>query len=181
MNLLKTACCACALMSVGAPAANAKSLVAYYSRSGNTQAVAEIIKKATEADIFEIQTADPNHYPAEYEAATKAAQTEKDSGNYPAITAAPDMTQYDTVFVGTPCWWGTMAGPVHTFLTTTDLSGKTVVPFNTHEGSGAGTVHIDIEQLTPNSTHKTGIAIRGSAARDAAGDVDKWLAEIGLK
>ncbi len=181
MKFFKTACWACALMSAGVMAADAKSLVTYYSRSGNTRAVAEIIKNATDADIFEIQTSDPNHYPAEYSAAVTAAEAEKNSGKYPAIAATPYMVQYDTVFVGTPCWWGTMAGPVHSFLTTVDLSGKTVVPFNTHEGSGAGTVHTDVEQLTPNSTHKVGIAIRGSMARDATADVNKWLDEIGLK
>jgi len=181
MKFFKVACCACGLAVACGAAADAKSLVAYYSRTGNTQAVAEIIKNATDADIFEIKTAEPNHYPAEYSTAVKFAESEKSFGNYPAIVVAPDMTQYDTVFVGTPCWWGTMAGPVHTFLTTVDLSGKTVVPFNTHEGSGAGTVHTDIEKLTPKSAHKTGIAVRGSAARDAAGDVDKWLSEIGLK
>ncbi|MDE5615412.1 MAG: NAD(P)H-dependent oxidoreductase [Alphaproteobacteria bacterium] len=164
----------------GVASADAKTLVAYYSRSGNTGTVAEIIKNATGADIFEITTLDANHYPAEYRPATEVAKAEIENGEYPAIASVPDMTQYDTVFVGTPCWWGTMAGPVHTFLTTADLSGKTVVPFNTHEGSGAGTVHADIEKLTPNSAHKTGIAIRGSVAADAGGTVGNWLTEIGL-
>jgi len=168
-------------MSAGLAPADAKTLVAYYSRSGNTRAVAEIIQQKTGADIFEIKTADANHYPAEYSEAIKMAEAEKDSGNYPAINSTPDMTQYDTVIVGTPCWWGTMAGPVHTFLTTADLSGKTVVPFNTHEGSGAGTVHTDIENMTPKSMHKNGIAIHGSVAAESAGDVDAWLNEIGIK
>ncbi len=170
---------AAALILAGA--ADAKTLVAYYSRSGNTATVANIIKNATDADIFEITTQDPNHYPAEYRPATEVAQAEITKGEFPNIAATPDMTQYDTIFVGTPCWWGTMAGPVHTFLATADLSGKTVVPFNTHEGSGAGTVHIDIEKLTPNSEHKSGIAIRGSAAADSAVDVNNWLSEIGMK
>lgn len=164
-----------------AGAADAKTLVAYYSRSGNTSAVAEIIKTATGADTFEIKTSDPNHYPTEYRATTEMAQNENNSGSFPAIAATPDMTEYDTVFVGTPCWWGTVAGPVHTFLAEVDLSGKTVIPFNTHEGSGAGNVHSDIEKLTPNSAHKKGIAIRGSSASDSGNSIDTWLSEIKAK
>ncbi|MDE6478353.1 MAG: NAD(P)H-dependent oxidoreductase [Alphaproteobacteria bacterium] len=160
-------------------AADAKSLVAYYSRSGNTATVAELIKSATDADIFEITTADANHYPAEYRSATVVAKSEIENGTFPAINAIPDLTQYDTVFVGTPCWWGTMAGPVHTFLTTADLSGKTVIPFNTHEGSGTGTIAADVEKLTPNSMHGRAIAIRGGDAANAGPVIQEWLVEIG--
>ncbi|MBD5389326.1 flavodoxin, partial [bacterium] len=106
------------------------------------------------------------------------AADEIENGTYPEIQDVPDLTAYDTVFVGTPCWWGTMAGPVHTFLTTADLSGKTVVPFNTHEGSGAGTVHTDIVGLTPDSKHARGIAIHGSDAANATDMVQTWLADI---
>ncbi len=167
------------LVAMLAGGADAKTLVAYYSRSGNTQTIAEMIRDATSADIFEITTADANHYPDEYRPATVVAKEEIESGNSPAIAATPDMSQYDTVFVGSPCWWGTMAGPVHTFLTTTDMSGKTVVPFNTHEGSGAGSVHTDIEKLTPQSAHKNGIAIRGSEASSSRDTINAWVKEIG--
>ncbi len=173
----KTAIALMGLM-IGAHA-DAKTLVAYYSRSGNTQAVAEMIKNATGADIFEITTLDPNHYPTEYRRATQMAQTEIENSEFPAIAVVPDVGQYDTVFIGTPCWWGTMAGPVHTFLSDVDLSGKTVIPFNTHGGSGTGTIPRDVEKLTPNSSHKKGIAIYGSDASQS--DIDAWLTEIGEK
>ena len=162
-------------------ATDAKTLVAYYSRSGNTRAVAEIIQNATGADIFEIKTADANHYPDEYRATTDMAQSEIENGNFPDIATTPDVTEYDTIFVGTPCWWGTMAGPVHTFLKTADTSGKTIIPFNTHGGSGAGTVHTDIENLTPNANHKRGIAIYGSGAENAGDEIAQWLTEIDVK
>lgn len=161
--------------------ADARTLVAYYSRSGNTATVADIIKNATDADIFEIKTADANHYPNEYRATTEMAQAEITNGTYPEIAGTPDVAQYDTVFIGTPCWWGTMAGPVHTFLSQVDLSDKTVIPFNTHGGSGAGTVHSDIEKLTPNATHKTGIAIYGTDAANSGDTIDTWLGQIGVK
>ena len=164
-----------------AGAADAKTLVAYYSRSGNTAAVADIIKNSTGADIFEIKTADENHYPAEYRTTTEVEKNEINSNKFPPIASTPDMTEYDTVFIGTPCWWGTMAGPVHTFLDTVNMSGKTIIPFNTHEGSGAGNVHTDIEKLTPNATHKTGIAIWGTDTSNASDAINKWLTEIGIK
>lgn len=162
-------------------AADAKTLVVYYSRTGNTAAVAQAIQNATGGDIFEIKTSDANHYPDEYRATTDMAQSEIENGNFPDIAAAPDMTEYDTIFIGSPCWWGTMAGPVHTFLTTVDTSGKTVIPFNTHGGSGAGTVHTDIEKLTPNANHKKGIAIYGSSAKNAGDEIAQWLTEIEAK
>lgn len=161
-------------------AANAKTLVAYYSRSGNTAAVANEIIAATGADVYRIETADPNHYPTEYQPTTVMAQQEINDGVLPEINAIPDLTEYDTVFVGTPCWWGTMASPVRTFLTNADLSGKTVIPFNTHGGSGAGNVHTDIATLTPNSTHLNGIAIYGSAAANSGDTVKEWLTEISI-
>lgn len=160
--------------------ADAKTLVAYYSRSGNTAAVANQIVAATGADVYRIETADPNHYPAEYQPTTVQAQQEINDGILPEINTIPDLTEYDTVFVGTPCWWGTMASPVRTFLTNADLAGKNVIPFNTHEGSGAGSVHTDIAALTPNSEHLNGIAIRGSASANSTDTINAWLTEIGI-
>lgn len=174
----KTLCTLCAILS-GAAAADARDLVVYYSRSGNTRAVAEVIRDTIGADIFEITTTDPNHYPSQYRAATEFVQTENANGTYPAIQPIPALADYDRVFVGTPCWWGTMAGPVHTFLTTADLSGKTVIPFNTHAGSGAGSVHTDIVALTPNSTHLDGIAVWGGDVADAGDQISAWLNKIG--
>ena len=173
--MTKTILTAAAIMTVVATA-DAKSLVAYYSRSGNTRTVAEIIQKTDgNADIFEITTADANHYPADYNSAIAVAKSEIENQNWPAVNAAPDLTEYDTIYVGTPCWWGTMAGPVAAFLDSVDLTDKTVIPFNTHEGSGAGTVHTDIQAKTPNSNHKPGIAIWGSRATDATDEIKKWL------
>lgn len=177
----KTIIAVAAMMLATLGTADAKTLVAYYSRSGNTAAVADIIKRNLDADAFEITTADAEHYPSEYRAMTEFAKAEIQDGNYPAIAAVPNLTEYDTIFIGTPCWWGTMAGPVHTFLTTQDLSNKTIIPFNTHEGSGAGNVHNDIEKLTPWARHKQGIAVRGSNVAGSASDIADWLQQIDEK
>lgn len=166
--------------STVAGAANAKTLVAYYSRTGNTMNVANQIAAATGADLYRIETVDANYYPTEYTATTEQAQREIRDGTLPPIKDIPDLTEYDTVFIGTPCWWGTMASPVRTFLTNADLSGKTVVPFNTHGGSGVANVHMNIIELTPDSTHLNGIAIYGSQSKNSTDMVHEWLTEIGV-
>ena len=163
---------------MGAAAADARPIVVYYSMSGNTAAAAEIIRDATGADVFEITTADPNHYPSEYRPATEVAKSEIQNDTIVEINAAPDLTEYDVVFVGTPTWWGTMAVPMKSFLRENDLAGKTVAVFNTHEGSGRGTVHTDIESMTPDATHVDGIAIRGSAVADSDDEIKAWVGEV---
>lgn len=73
-----------------------------------------------------------------------------------------------------------MAPPVRTFLSDADLSGKTVIPFNTHGGSGVANVHADIADLTPNSKHLSGIAVYGSMSKTSGDTVQAWLKEIGI-
>ena len=174
----KIAAVLCAAVAC-AGAAEAKTLVAYYSRSGNTADVARLIGTATGADVFEITLANPDVYPAEYRPMTEVAKSEIENGTYPEINATPDLTDYDTIFVGTPIWWGTMASPVRAFLSNRNWSGKTIVPFVTHGGGGAGTSFDDIAGLTAGATHLSGYSVYGGDANAAA--VDTWLTEIGRK
>ncbi len=164
----------CALLGLTA-GADARDLVAYYSRTGNTETVAKKIAEITGADLYRIETADPNYYPSEYAATTQQAKQEITDGTLPPINATPDLSAYDTIYVGTPCWWGTMASPVRTFLTNNNFDGKTVVPFDTHGGSGAGNVFTDIDALTPNATHRAGIAIYGSDAATSDDALKAWI------
>ena len=114
-----------------------KVLVAYFSHSGNTREVARQIGEATGGDLFEIVPATP--YPAEYQAVVDQGKKEIAAGVRPALkNPVGDLSQYDVIFVGSPCWWATIAPPVATFLTSCDFAGKTVIPFMTHEGSGMG-------------------------------------------
>lgn len=169
---------AAAAILASAAGADAKTLVAYYSRSGNTAEMAKLIQTATGADIFEIKTA-ADYYPAEYTPMTQVAKQEIADGTLPPINDVPDLTQYDTIFVGTPIWWGTMASPVRTFLTNNSISGKTVAPFATHGGGGAGTSFADIEKLATGAAIKQGYAVYGG---DATADaINGWLSEIGLR
>ncbi len=160
--------------------ADADTLVVYFSRTGNTASVAEIIARETDANIFKIVTLDENYYPSDYESTTTKAKQEIADGTLPPIKPVPPLTQYDTVFVGSPIWWGTFAPPVRTFLTQADLSGKKVFPFVTHGTGGAGTSFADIEALTPDSTHGTGFAIAGTSAADSADAIKQWLTAQGV-
>ena len=87
---------------------------------------------------------------------------------------------YDVVFVGSPCWWGTVAPPVATFLAAYDWSGKTVAPFMTHGGSRMGRSEDDIEKLCPGATLLGGLPVRGSAVKGSRDAVDKWIGGMNL-
>lgn len=115
--------------------ANGKVLVAYYSWSGNTKEVAEAIHTITGGDIFRIETV--QSYPEEYNKTTAQAKKEINEGYKPELkTRVADISQYDTIFIGSPNWWGTIAPAVSSFLADYDLKGKTVIPFITHGGGG---------------------------------------------
>jgi flavodoxin len=154
-----------------------KVLIIYYSRSGNTRELANQIHERVGGDIIELQTVKP--YPDEYDAVTKQAKEELDSGSKPALkTKVEKIGSYDVIFVGTPIWWSTIAAPVKTFLSEYDFSGKTIVPFCTHGGSGLGRSVTDIATLCPNSTILDGLAVWGKNAKTAQNDVSEWLRKI---
>ena len=151
-----------------------KMLVVYYSRTGNTKEIAEQIAARTGADIFEIKTV--NAYPDDYRQTTDQAKKEIAEGYRPALKRMPEnLEQYKAVFVGSPCWWGTVASPVATFLSEAELSGKTVIPFMTHGGSGLGRSVSDIKSMLPNSTVVEGKAFWGNSVKTANDDVADWL------
>ena len=126
----------------------AKALVVYYSRSGNTRAVAEAIHAAVGGDIVELQPVTP--YPEAYRATTDQAKQELASGYKPPLkNRIEHIEAYDVVFVGSPNWWGTVAGPVRTFLSEYDLAGKRIAPFITHDGSSLCRSVADIKARRP--------------------------------
>lgn len=139
----------------------AKALVVYYSRSGNTRAVAEAIHAAVGGDIVELQPVTP--YPEAYRATTDQAKQELASGYKPPLkNRIGHIEAYDVVFVGSPNWWGTVAGPVRTFLSEYDLAGKRIAPFITHEGSALGRSVADIKTFCPKAVVLDGLAVRGT-------------------
>ena len=157
--------CACAQETAnpdtpkGTPGMDAphKTLVAYFSWSGNTRHAAQYIAQKTGADLFEIVPEKP--YPPEYGPCTEVAKAEKEAEARPAITGrVENLEQYDTVFVGAPVWWYTGPMALFTFLESHDFAGKTVIPFCTAY-SGPSATLTDIAKATPDSAHKDGICI----------------------
>lgn len=134
-------------------------LIAYYSRrgenycsgtvkslpKGNTERAAEFIHSAVGGDLFEAETVTP--YPESYRACTEQAKAELHDNARPELKAYPDLAGYDTIFLGYPNWWGTMPMCMFTLLERYDLTGKTIVPFCTNEGSGMGSSERDLKWL----------------------------------
>lgn len=157
---------------------NPKVLIAYYSWSGNTKEIAEDIHEITGGTLFEIQTV--QSYPEEYRATTEQAKKEINENYRPELkTKVDNIAQYDTVFIGSPNWWGTIAPAVSSFLSEYDLSGKTVIPFITHGGGGE-------QQTVKNLTEQC----KGCRVSDqpwvsyktvTLGRLNNWLKNLGFK
>lgn len=166
--------------AAGVNAESAKVLIVYYSRTGNTGEIARQIQARIGGDIVEIQTVEP--YPDDYRATTRQAQEELNSGYRPPLkTKVENITSYDVIFVGSPNWWGTVATPMMSFLAQHNASGKTVIPFITHEGSGLGRSSEDIAALCPNSRVMEGLAVRGGNVKTAQNEVAAWLRKLGME
>jgi flavodoxin len=156
-----------------------KILVAFFSHSGNTEVVANNIKENVGGDLFEIRTVEP--YPADYNAVVDKARKELDAHYRPKLaTKVENMDSYDVIFIGYPNWWATIPMGVFTFFEEYDFSGKTIIPFCTHEGSGLGRSERDIKKLCPNSNVLEGLAIRGSSVNKAQNNVSAWLHKLGI-
>jgi flavodoxin len=154
-------------------------LIAYYSHSGNTRKIANLIHQEVGGTIHEIQPKVP--YPNSYNAVVDQAQKEIQAGYKPALQSTLDhIESYDTVFVGSPNWWSTIAPPVATFLSEYDLSGKTIVPFCTHGGGGLGRIGRDIAKLCPQSTILSSFEIYGGGTGNAQAKVSAWLSKVGM-
>lgn len=161
-----------------------KILIVYFSRTGNTRVVAEHIHAVAGGDLVEIRTVKP--YPADYHETTEQARHEQDSNARPDLASdVADTAPYDTVFIGYPDWWGTLPMALFTFLDRHDLSGKTIVPFCTHEGSGLGRGPADLRAHVPAAKVLAGLALRGGsggyARGNAAGrEIDAWLKRLAI-
>jgi len=162
------------------PAAGEKKiLVAFFSHSGNTREIANQINEKTGGDTFEIRTVQV--YPKDYDAVVEQAKQEQKSGFKPELKdKIKNLDAYSVVFIGYPNWWGTFPMAVVTFLSENDFSGKTIIPFCTHEGSGLGRSVEDLKKLCPKSTFLEGLAIRGSGVKEARKEVAEWLGKIGM-
>ena len=171
-----------AMCLVAITGADAKNLTVYFSVSGNTERLANAIHENAGGDIVRIEPVNP--YPVDdyhNKSFTDLAQQEKTDGARPEIKDMDiNLDEYDTIFIGYPIWWGSMPMAVYTFFDKYDLSGKTIAPFNTHEGSGAGDSHGEIMRLEPDATIVDGLSVYGSnTTEDQSETVKSWLEKIG--
>ena len=165
-----------------------KSIVLYFSRSGqnysngsivnlsrgNTAVAAEIIHDICDADLFEVKPV--VEYPDDYMKCTDVAKDELNKNARPAVSEMPEnLSQYDTIFIGGPVWWGTYPMPMFTVLEQLDWTGKTVLPFSTHEGSGLGDIMSDMRRVCAGANVRGGLAIHGSNVAAARADIEKWI------
>ena len=156
-----------------------KVLIVYYSWGGNTRQIVSQVQNTIQADVVELKAVNP--YPEAYRPTTVQAKKELESGYRPALSTKIDnLDNYNTIIIGSPNWWGTVAMPIMTFLEEYDLSGKTIAMYITHEGSRLGNSMGDLKKFCPNSTVLEGLAIRGGSAGSAQKDVAAWLRKIGL-
>ncbi len=154
-------------------------LVVYYSWSGNTRKIAEIVAHKTGGTLFEIEPVQP--YTTDYRAAVIQAKEEIKADFRPELKAMPEISSYKVVFLGTPIWWHTMAPPLATFIERFNLNGKTIVPFHTHGGGGVGTFEKDIARMCRNSTVKKGFGVYNSGGSEILAMIDSWLNSVGLQ
>ena len=155
---------------------SASAAYAGYIEKGNTQIVAETIAGLTGGDLYQITTVEP--YPDDYASMLKRAQEELDADARPALAGElPELEDYDIIMIGYPIWHGATPRPVLTFLESFDLSGKKLVPFNTHEGSGQGCTVSEIAASAPNAELLEGIAIQGKVAQEDEGRTRELLTE----
>jgi flavodoxin len=171
-----------------------KTLIVYFSRAGenysvgfvnvgNTAMMSGYIQELIKADVFVIEPVTP--YTTKYDEMLAKAQAETASNARPAIKdTLRNLSQYDTIIIGSPIWHGNPPMIMHTFYDKYDLSNKVIIPFGTHEGSGIGTSTTLLKSYFPNATILESLGIRGSDVRNNVDDSKKavrdWLKRVKL-
>lgn len=164
-------------------------LIIYLSRTNNTKAIAEIIHQELGGDLVALELENP--YPEDYDAIVKQVAEENETGFLPPLKTKVEVDKYDTIFLGFPTWGMQLPPPMKSFLQQYDLSGKTVIPFNTNGGYGVGSSFETVEELCPDANIPEGfsikggierdgiyLAIKGEKAEEAEAKVKEWLQNI---
>ena len=164
-----------------------RNLVIYFSRrgqnyfggkilsiaKGNSERIAEYIRDAVDADVFEIRTI--KTYPEDYHACIEEAKAELHNNSRPRLEEYLEgLRNYDNIFVVGPCWWGTYPMAMFTQLEDLDFSGKRVMPVMTHEGSGLGSAVRDLKKTCRGAKVVKGLAIQGSRTAESEQTVSEW-------
>ena len=165
-----------------------KSIVVYFSRAqenynvgyieiGNTAKVAAELAKQTNSDIFEITPVEP--FPSDYMEMVNLANEQKAANARPLIaTTLENFDQYDTVYLGYPIWCADLPMILYTFLENYSFEGKTIIPFNTHEGSGSAGTWDKIRAAAPGSIVMDGLVIQGTTAQNNPSEVTNKVSEF---
>ncbi|KWW29383.1 MAG: hypothetical protein F083_2623 [bacterium F083] len=165
-----------------------KSIVIFFSHAGdnysvgnievgNTKIVADYITEIKGADQFEIVT--HKYDGMAYMPLIELAKEEANKGELPPYEGTvPDLSQYDTVFIGGPVWWGTYPQVMFTLFKDINLDGKTVIPFTTHEGSGLASCASDVKKAFPKARVTGEFSIYGHEVRTGKAKVEKWLKSL---
>lgn len=155
-------------------------LIAYFSWSGNTEAVAGMIQEEVGGDLFEIVPAEP--YTEDYDALLEIAQAEQQEEARPELAGqVENWDSYDVIFVGYPNWWSDAPMAVYTFLESYDFAGKTLIPFNTSASGGFGRSLSGIEESAAGAEILEGFTVTSDRVEGARKDVRAWISGLGLE
>jgi flavodoxin len=151
-----------------------KTVVAYFSRTGNTRVIANQIGRAKEAVLFEVHPAVP--YPEDYEETVAQARRETEAGYLPPLKSfVADIRQYDAIYLGFPIWGMTAPPVIRSFLRAHDLAEKTVHPFITHGGYGLGNSLEVVSSLSPRALVEDAFSMEADQERRTLEQVKGWL------
>ena len=161
---------------------NGKTIVVYYSATGNTKDVAEKIAKITDGDLFEIEPKEPyTDDDLDWTNDDSRVSKEHDDESLRDVelvsTTVDNWDSYETVYIGYPIWWGIAAWPVDNFVKDNDFTGKTVIPFCTAASSGIGDSGNLLEEMAGTGNRKDGERFRGGASES---DISSWIDSLGL-
>lgn len=146
---------------------------------GNVEYFAKVIAEETGADLFQIQTV--QQYPGDHEPLVDQAAEERDSGARPELAShIENLDDYDTIFIGYPIWWYDMPMAMNTFFEEYDFSGKTIVPFSSHGGSGFSTSIDDITAYEPEADILEGFTAERNDVPISADDLRSWVSGLGI-
>ncbi len=190
--MLAVLCCMSACSSAQSISAK-KILIVYLSRTNNTKAIANIIHEEVGGKLVSLELEKP--YPENYQAIVQQVAKENESGYLPPLkTKIDSIDQYDVVFVGFPTWGMKLPPPMKSFLKQYDLSGKTIVPFNTNAGYGIGSTFETVKELCPKNNVLEGFTTKGGIERDgiyfvmqgerekqAREEIKAWLQRINIQ
>ncbi len=190
LYLIIIALCGTSACSKAQSVSAKKILIVYLSRTNNTKAIAGMIQKEVGGTLIPLELVEP--YPEDYRAIVAQVVHENETGFLPPLkTRVDSINKYDVVFVGFPTWGMKLPPPMKSFLRQYDLSGKTIIPFNTNAGYGVGSTFETVKELCPNSIVLEGFSTRGGIERDgvlfvmegakekqAQGEIQTWLKKI---